>query len=201
MQQSRAVLGVVGNALGRAPRWGLGPSALPCPTAGVNTTVAHVGGGFRRMLINMYLSGEMTAKKVVRIAFLAMKSGATGCEEFAKDIKHDRNCSRLLRSVLRFEEVASECLHSTEMPVNRSRPELKRRAVRKSVSTIPVFEVFARQFSRDPHSFLAHRTDPDLLCDNFYSHDLVSRYGAHQGIPCRIFADFAVLDRQALRIS
>lgn len=162
--------------------------------------VAQAAGEFRRLLINLYLSGEMSAQRVIRIAYLATKSGASGCEQFGKDIKHNKNCARLLHHVLRYDEVRAECLHTTTMPLGRG-GRRKRQAVLKEVSTIPVFEVFARQFSKEPETFLEHRKDPDLLCDNFHSHDLVSKYGAGQGIPCRIFADFAVLDGQATQLN
>eukprot|EP00959_Pyramimonas_sp_CCMP1952_P056515 1180032-Pyramimonas_sp.AAC.1 len=131
----------------------------------------------------------MSAQRAVRIAYLATQSGSTGCEDFARDVKHNKNCARLLNSVLHCDEVRAECLHSTTMPVCKGRGD--RRAHRDQVTTIPVFEVFARQFSMDPGSFLLHRKDPDSLCDNFHSHDLVSKHGADQGIPCRLFADFA----------
>ena len=139
----------------------------------------------------------MSAQRVVRIAYLATNAGSIGCEDFARNVKHNKNCARLLNSILKCEEVRAECLHSTTIPVSNGRK--RERACRQPVATIPVFEVFARQFSKDPRSFLKHRLDPDLLSDNFHSHEVVSRYGAEHGIPCRIFADFAVLDRQACR--
>lgn len=157
----------------------------------------YAAGGFRRLLISLYLAGDMSAKRIVRIAHLATKSGATGCEDFARNIKHDRNCARLMRTALKYKQVQAEFLHATCMPVNNGRRASVRRAVRQDVSTIPVFEVFSRQFSKEPGTFLKHRADPDLLCDNFHSHELVTQHGGDYGIPCRLFADFAVLDREA----
>eukprot|EP00959_Pyramimonas_sp_CCMP1952_P198458 4151297-Pyramimonas_sp.AAC.1 len=126
----------------------LGPVVAPS-LACFNAPVAHWAGEFRRMLVGMYLSGEMSAQKIVRIAFLATKAGSTGCEDFARDVKHNKNCARLLNGVLRCDEVRQQCLHITTMPVNKSRG--RRRAVREPVSTIPIFEVLARQFTKDPN--------------------------------------------------
>ena len=42
---------------------------------------------------------------------------------------------------------------------------------------------------------MKHMELPDLLCDNFYTHEKVIEYGAHNCFPVRLFIDFGRLDR------
>eukprot|EP00959_Pyramimonas_sp_CCMP1952_P167588 3502626-Pyramimonas_sp.AAC.1 len=82
----------------------------------------------------------------------------------------------------------------TPMPINSKKGRL---ATRQPVATIPFYEVLARTFKVDEPTLLMHRSQPELLCKNFYDHAVVRQVGADLCIPARLFIDYAKLDGQA----
>ena len=92
--------------------------------------------------------------------------------------------------------IADHFLLYVVVPQRHGRGKLARRL---PLPILPTHEVIVQMFRDCQHKFMAHVAAPDLLCDNFYSHDTVLAHGAGKCFPLRLFMDWARPDnRQAV---
>ena len=151
-------------------------------------------GQLRETLLGLWFSGEVSATLLVRLCLLITKSKGVGVEDLARELKHDRNSSRVVYKVLRGDDVRRDCLHYTKIAV---RARNGRTATKEFVPTVPFYEVLARKWRGEESEIMLHRGQPHLLCDNYHTHEIVTQHGPDAVIPARLFIDGAKLDNQA----
>ena len=152
----------------------------------------------RDNLLGLFFGGELSAAKLVKLCMLIERSKGAGVDDLARDIKYDKNAAAVVCKSLGGCDVRRHCLHHTVMPVNTRRGRL---ADRQAVATVPFYEVVALRFARDEALLFRHREQPDLLCDNFYDHDVVKGSTPELVMPMRLFVDYATLDGQATTLN
>eukprot|EP00959_Pyramimonas_sp_CCMP1952_P457931 9475775-Pyramimonas_sp.AAC.1 len=144
-------------------------------------------------MIGLYLSGRLTACMLVRLSRLITNAGGAGVEDLARDLVHSRNSTRVVQNALGTETVARECILYVPVP-QRVKKARDKRAEILPLPVLPFYEPLAILYRAKPDQFLAHRTDPSILCESFWDHELVKLYGGRNCIPIRLFIDYARMD-------
>ena len=154
-------------------------------------------GALRQHLVGLFASGSLSAQALTKLAWFITRAGGSGVADLARDPDSiGRNAARHLKERLGMNDIADNFLLYVAVPQHHGRGKL---ATRRPLPILPTHEIIAKMFHNRKHEFMAHVAAPDLLCDNFYSHDTVLAHGAGKCFPLRLFMDWARLDnRQAV---
>ena len=141
----------------------------------------------------MFASGLMTAGALTNLAMMITRAGGQGLEDLAKDpTSLGRNAARFLQTRVGIKAIITHLLLHIQVPLQTKRGI---KASRQPLPILPIYEVFAAMFDEKKKQYMKHLEQPDLLCDNFYTHEKVLEYGAHKCFPVRLFIDFGRFDR------
>ena len=128
------------------------------------------GQGLREYLTSLYSSGVLSAPIVSSLAQHITAAGAQGVEDLAsKPGAWNKNMARSLGRKWGVPEIQKHKLLYIDVP-QRDRGK---RAKRQQLAILPIFDVLALLYQKHKDAFMKHVGNPDLLCDNFYKHEML----------------------------
>ena len=158
---------------------------------------AEHGKTLRDKLVNLFLSGRLTATLLCELSTGITAAGGCGVEDLSGGIAK-KNAARKVGSRLGLDVIKRECLEYYMVPQRYKRGK---QAKQQPMALLPFHEALSRSFARYPTEYLKHVDDPHCLANNFYSHESVVELGPKRCIPLRLFVDGASLDNQATIIN
>ena len=151
------------------------------------------GVELRRHLRDEFAAGEIRASKLAILAYKIRNAGGQGVSDLACNPKCKHNASRKVANAFGLQEIEESMLLDVTVPLFCKG---RKRAVLQKMSLLPFYEHLHRYFLKDERPFMRHIETPDLLCDNFYTHEVVQRLGPEMCFPLRLNFDFAQLNNK-----
>ena len=102
-------------------------AATPTPSKDEQVDEGDAPEALRRALLGLYLSGNIPASMLVRLAYLITKAGGRGVGNLGRDLKHNKNAARLVTKCLGTDVLKQECLQFFDIPQSQGKGKAAQR--------------------------------------------------------------------------
>ena len=144
-------------------------------------------------LQNWQNNNKKTTSKLGVLAFKICNAGGNGVSDLACQPNATHNAARKVANAFGLADIESSMLLDVTVPLFCKG---RKRGVKQQMSILPFYEHLHQYFLKDERPFMKHIETPDLLCDNFYTHEVVQRLGPERCFPLRLSFDFGKLNNK-----